>query len=69
MTLRACAKAAIDCTGYRKEMDNTVDLIIADYYKPEAVESFRCLQEAQERMWLEWRDEIGLNRKSFKKSE
>ena len=54
-------KAAIDCTGYRSEMDKTVDLIVAGAYDDEAIEAFLDLQRTQERLWLRWRDEYGLD--------
>ena len=55
-------KAAVDCTGYRKEMDNAVDLIINDdIHNDIAIEKFIELQQAQEAMWLEWRDEYALD--------
>lgn len=53
-------KVAIDCTGYRKEMDNAVDLIIANIIKDAAaVDAFIELQQTQESLWLAWRNEYG----------
>ena len=55
----AC-KVAIDCSGYRKEMDNAVDLIIANIIKDDdAVNAFIALQEQQESLWLAWRNQYG----------
>lgn len=56
MPCAACGKAAIDCTGYRKEMDNMVDLIIAGVVKKdEIVAEFIELQQGQEKGWIEFR--------------
>jgi hypothetical protein len=61
MSHTAGKKAAIDCTGYRKEMDNAVDLIINHLITDdEAIQQFIELQQTQESMWLEWRDTYGL---------
>ena len=56
----ARCKAAIDCTGYRCEMDKAVDLIINGFYDDEAIEAFIKVQRRQEKRWIEWRDEFGL---------
>jgi len=54
----AARKAAIDCTGYRKEMDNEVDLIVCGVEdRKKAINEFIELQQEQEKMWLAWRDE------------
>ena len=48
----ACKKAAIDCTGYRKEMDNMVSLIICvSEDNEEIIADFNELQGEQEKMW------------------
>lgn len=54
----AAEKVAIDCTGYRCEMDKEVDLIIAGVEKrKDVIDAFIALQGAQEQMWVEFRDE------------
>jgi len=46
-------KAAIDCTGYRCEMDRMVDLIIAGAEDDERIiAEFIKLQGDQEKMWI-----------------
>jgi len=51
----AVEKSAIDCTGYRKEMDNMVDLIVCGVEKrKEVIEEFIELQHAQEMLWMEF---------------
>jgi len=53
----AAKKAAIDCTGYRKEMDNQVDLIICGGEDDESIiQDFIKLQGDQEKMWLKFVD-------------
>ena len=48
-------KQAIDCTGYRCEMDREVDLIIAGIeVREDVIEKFIDLQQSQERDWLEF---------------
>ncbi len=51
----ASRKAAIDCTGYRCEMNREVDLIIAGLEaREDVIATFIELQQAQERDWLEF---------------
>lgn len=58
MSDAAKRKAAIDCTGYRSEMDSAVDLIIADLIDDDDVESFIEMQRLQEALWVDWRDKV-----------
>jgi hypothetical protein len=53
-------KAAIDCTGYRAEMDKAIDLVIAGFFETDAVCALIAVQQAQEALWREWRDKYGL---------
>jgi len=54
----ASRKAAIDCTGYRCEMDREVDLIIAGVEdRDDVIDKFIKLQSEQEKQWLEFRNE------------
>ena len=51
----ASKKAAIDCTGYRCEMDREVDLIIAGVEgREDVIEKFIAMQQSQEKDWLEF---------------
>lgn len=51
----ASRKAAIDCTGYRCEMDREVDLIIAGVEdREDVIDKFIKLQGKQEKQWLEF---------------
>ena len=55
MSEQQCKKAAIDCTGYRCEMDNRVDLIVAQIETDEGIiDEFIKLQGDQEKMWLKF---------------
>lgn len=55
MPCTGCTKSAIDCTGYRCEMDNEVDLIIAGVEdREDVVDEFIKLQGDQEKMWLKF---------------
>jgi len=50
-------KAAIDCTGYRCEMDREVDLIIAGVEdREDVIDEFIKLQREQEKMWNKFVD-------------
>ena len=52
------AKAAIDCTGYRCEMDHEVDLIVAGVeVREDVIAKFIKLQQQGEKDWLEFRAE------------
>lgn len=54
MACPAC-KVAIQCTGYRKEMDGMVDLIVCGEENDKAIiEDFQKLQGAQEMLWKEF---------------
>ena len=49
----AAKKAAIDCTGYRCEMDSEVDLIISGVEdREDVIQEFIKLQGEQEKMWM-----------------
>lgn len=51
----AAEKSAIDCTGYRCEMDREVDLIVAGVEtRDNVIEKFIALQQSQEKDWLEF---------------
>jgi len=53
----AAKKAAIDCTGYRCEMDSEVDLIIAGVEdREDVIDEFIKLQREQEKMWNKFVD-------------
>jgi len=53
----AAKKAAIDCTGYRCEMDKEVDLIIAGVEgREDVIDEFIKLQRDQEKMWNKFVD-------------
>jgi len=53
----AAEKVAIDCTGYRCEMDREVDLIIAGVESREdVIADFIKLQGDQEKAWLKFVD-------------
>jgi len=53
----AAKKAAIDCTGYRCEMDREVDLIIAGVEdREDVIDEFIKLQGEQEKMWNKFVD-------------
>jgi len=55
MSHNAAKKAAIDCTGYRCEMDREVDLIIAGVeVRQDVIDKFVALQQSQEKDWLEF---------------
>jgi len=48
-------KSAIDCTGYRCEMDREVDLIIAGVEdREDVIDEFIALQGKQEKDWLKF---------------
>jgi len=48
-------KAAIDCTGYRCEMDSEVDLITSGVEtREDVIADFIKLQGDQEKMWLKF---------------
>jgi len=50
-------KQAIDCTGYRCEMDREVDLIIAGVEdREDVIDAFIKLQRDQEKMWNKFVD-------------
>jgi len=50
-------KAAIDCNGYRCEMDNEVALIIAGVEdREDVIDEFIKLQRDQEKMWNKFVD-------------
>jgi len=50
-------KAAIDCTGYRCEMDREVDLIIAGVEdREDVIDEFIKIQREQEKMWNKFVD-------------
>jgi len=50
-------KAAIDCTGYRCEMDREVDLIIAGVEdREDVIDEFIKLQDDQEKDWQKFVD-------------
>jgi len=52
---RGCQKAILDCTGYRKEMDNMVDMIVCDAENDkDIIEKFGQLQSDQEKMWKDF---------------
>jgi len=55
MSHNASKKAAIDCTGYRCEMDREVDLIIAGVEdREDVIDEFLKLQGDQEKMWAKF---------------
>ena len=49
-------KAAIDCRGYRCEMDGFVDLSLAGFVDHVEGQRFNELQDKQQDMWDEFRD-------------
>ncbi len=51
----AAEKSAIDCTGYRCEMDREVDLIIAGVEKRrDVIDEFVAMQGNHEKDWKEF---------------